>query len=144
MVTAEGPDSPLLDAITSFVNLILEGRVPLAVRPVLFGASLTALNKKGGGIRPIAVGYIWRRLTGKVACNVIKDKAVGLLAPRQLGFGVKGGCEGAVHAARCFVENMVDEEVFVKVDFSNAFNCAEARRCSRNGIKSLPRAISFC
>ena len=33
----------------------------------LFGASLIALEKKGGGIRPIAVGCTLRRLVAKVA-----------------------------------------------------------------------------
>ena len=36
-------------------NICLAGRVPDAVKPVFCGASLCALNKKGGGIRRIAV-----------------------------------------------------------------------------------------
>ena len=31
--------------------------------------------------------------------------AVGtLLAPRQLGYGIKGGCEAAVHSAKLYLE----------------------------------------
>ena len=44
------------------------------------------------------------------------------LAPRQFGFGVTGGTEAAVHACRRYVENMPQGHVFVKIDFTNAFN----------------------
>ena len=41
--------------------------------------------------------------------------------PHQVGFGSKGGCEAAVHAARTFLSDGRDE-VFLKVDVKNAFN----------------------
>ena len=40
--------------------------------------------------------------------------------PSQLGVGVPGGCEAAVHATRRFLTNMPDNFVVVKIDFSNA------------------------
>ena len=55
---------PILEAITDLVNLLLAGHAPTSVRAALFGASLTAILKKGGGVRSIAVGYVWRRLAG--------------------------------------------------------------------------------
>ena len=88
----------------------------------LFGGSITAITKKGGGVRPIAVGYTWRRLTRKVACRLVSARAAALLAPRQLGFGVTSGTEAAVHACRWYVENMPQGHVFVKIDVTNAFN----------------------
>uniref|UniRef100_A0A1X7U4B2 Reverse transcriptase domain-containing protein n=1 Tax=Amphimedon queenslandica TaxID=400682 RepID=A0A1X7U4B2_AMPQE len=45
-----------------------------------------------------------------------------LLAPRQLGYGIPGGLEAAVHAARYFLRNMDDSSAFLKLDFRNAFN----------------------
>ena len=113
---------PLLLAITDLINLLLAGDTPTCVRATLFGGSITAISKKGGGIRPIAVGYTWRRLAGKVACSLVSERAAALLSPRQLGFGVKGGAEAAVHACRRYVENMPHGHVFVKIDFTNAFN----------------------
>jgi len=93
--------SPLLSSITAFVNVLLEGTpLPLSVRQYLFGASLTALSKTGGGIRPITVGVIWRRITGKVAVLCVSQRAASLLSPSQLGFGVKGGAEAIAHAGR--------------------------------------------
>jgi hypothetical protein len=117
----EGSEA-LLEAITDLINAMLAGRVPTSVRPVLFGAALTAILKKGGGVRPIAVGYTWRRLAGKVAGRRVADRAAALLAPRQLGFAVPGGAEAAVHAARRYSSQLPQGHVFMKVDFTNAFN----------------------
>ena len=49
-------DTALLSALADFCNLVLRGDAPEVVRPFFFGASLVALRKRRGGIRPIAVG----------------------------------------------------------------------------------------
>lgn len=112
----------LLASLTNFVNLILAGKVPVWVRPHLFGASLLAFAKKDGGVRPIAVGVTLRRLAAKVACNTATEDCLAYLKPRQLGVGVKGGAEALVHGARRYLDNLPADHVFVKLDFSNAFN----------------------
>ena len=80
-----------------------------------------ALNKKSGGVRPIAVGCTLRCLVAKVAGFSVVDNMAALLAPRQLGYGVRGGAEAAVHAARSFLSDMDPDAARVKLDFSNAF-----------------------
>ena len=115
-------DHPLLQKITELINILLDGSTPPQVRPILFGASLTAIRKQAGGIRPIAVGYLWRRLSGKLVCNHVSARMAVLLSPHQLGFGVKGGAEAGVRAARRFVANLPTNAVMVKIDFRNAFN----------------------
>ena len=45
-----------------------------------------------------------------------------LLSSRQLSYGVRGGAEAAVHAARKFLQNLEDGHALVKQDFTNAFN----------------------
>ena len=92
------------------------------IRPFLFGATLVALDKKGGGVRPIAVGCTLRRLVAKIAGNKVMEEATDLLAPRQLGYGVSGGAEAAVHAARIYLGQLQDDHALVKLDFRNAFN----------------------
>ena len=71
----------LTEALVDLCNLILEGRVPSEVCPVLFGASLVALNKKGGGIRPIAVGSVFRRMVGRLGCLAIAEELRPVLQP---------------------------------------------------------------
>jgi len=121
LVAEADSNGPLLDNIREFINIILEGK-PLSVCPILFGGSLTALRKVGGGLHLIAVGYYWRRLVGKVACRQVSNDCAALFSPKQLGFGVQGGAEIGVHATRRFVENMTSGQVFVKINFKNAFN----------------------
>jgi len=58
---------------------------------ILFGGRLVALNKKSGGIRPIAVGFTLRRLISKCANSFAVAKLTTYFAPRQMGAGVKGG-----------------------------------------------------
>ena len=45
-----------------------------------------------------------------------------LLSPRQLGYGVQGEAEAAVHAVHCYLSNMGPDDAMVKLDFKNAFN----------------------
>ena len=89
-----------LTTLTGFINLLLQGKCHPAVRPILFGANLLALKKKSGGIRPIAVGYTWRRIAAKCANCFATERLSEYLQPLQLGVGVRGGCEAAVHATR--------------------------------------------
>lgn len=113
----------LLKAIASLVDVVKHGTAQVDIAKIFFGASLTALLKGEDDVRPIAVGIVWRRLTGKVACFNIRDNLVGKLRPVQLGFGVKGGAEALIHAVRCFCK--ADHEgplALVKFDFGNAFN----------------------
>ena len=128
--------SPLLSALASFSDLVLKGEVPPSVRPYFFGARLLALDKNGGGIRPIAIGGCLRRLVAKVACRRVSMDMSELLAPHQLGFGVKGGVEAAIHSAHCFLDCLPAGEVMIKVDFSNAFNSAH-RDCMLEVIRDL-------
>ena len=125
---------------------MLAGRVPLVIRPALFGGALTAILKQGGGVRPISVGYTWRRLAGKAASRRVADRAAALLAPRQVGFAVPGGAEAAVHATRRYLSNLLSGHVFVKVDFTNAFNTirrdAVLEAVSRHLPELLPYALS--
>ena len=113
----------LISSITKLVNLMLNGDLGQYARDLLFSANLTALKKKDGGIRPIAVGNIFRRLAAKAICNpAIKDLSQQL-QPIQLGVGVPGGCEVAAHAIRLLASShCINKGVMVKLDLKNAFN----------------------
>lgn len=136
-------DHPLLISITELVNLQLRGETPSSVRNSLFGAKLLGVWKKTGGLRPIAVGYVWRRLTAKVACSHVKERSSTLLAPRQLGFGIAGGAEAAVRAARRYVDSMEPGQVFIKIDFKNAFNTLRRDTILEAVAKHFPELLPF-
>jgi hypothetical protein len=110
-----------LTALTRLTNRMLAGKVPAVVAPYLCGARLHAAKKKDGGIRPIAVGNLLRRLTSKCAAVSVAGKAAALLSPLQVGVGVRGGCEAVVHAARQAVKNNPGKYM-LQADLINAFN----------------------
>ena len=112
----------LLQSLTAFTNLVLAGDIPVETRPFFFGASLTALNKKDGGVRPIAVGCTLRRLVAKVASRSVMERMGQYLAPLQLGYGTPLGAEAAVHASRSYLHLLLSDHVLLKLDFRNAFN----------------------
>jgi hypothetical protein len=60
-------DKSLLDGLTQLTNLLLAGGLDETVKEIIYGGRLIALLKKDGGIRPIAVGYVGRRLAAKCA-----------------------------------------------------------------------------
>ena len=111
----------LTSALAWFATLVFQGKTPPSIRPLFFGASLTALTKKDSGVRPIAVGCTLCCLAAKVASFKVRDEMAALLAPHQLGYGVKGGAEAAVHAARLYVQDL-EQRCVVKLDVKNAFN----------------------
>ncbi|OXA58286.1 Retrovirus-related Pol polyprotein from type-2 retrotransposable element R2DM [Folsomia candida] len=121
------PATNLLNAMLKFLDLVLRGDVPKSICPIFFGASMTALRKKTGGIRPVAVGNTWRRLISKIAVARMSSTLVEIFSPHQLGVGIKGGAEAAAHAARIYWNYSHDSpKAFLKLDFRNAFN--EIRR----------------
>ena len=71
--SSEGGGHALLSALASFLSLVLSGGTPLSIRPYFFGANLFALEKKDGGVRPIAVGCTLRRLAVKVASGKVLE-----------------------------------------------------------------------
>ena len=85
--------------------------------------SLTALQKKEGGIRPIAVGSTLRRLAAKCIGSGMSQPMGASVTPLQLGYGIPRGAEAAAHAARLYLNNTQADHLFLKLDFKNAFNC---------------------
>jgi len=121
MIQMSSPDA-LPKTLCEFVNLVLASGVPQEIRRVFFGASLHAISKKDGGLRPIAIGLTLRRLTSKIANRWATERVLPILGPRQLGVGVRGGAEAVVHAVRSYVSSASPYHAIVKLDFQNAFN----------------------
>ena len=113
----------MISSITKLVNLLLNGNLGLYARDLFFSANLTALKKKDGGIRPIAVGNVFRRLAAKVICHPVTKDLGQRLQPVQLGVGVPSGSEVAAHSIRHLLSSpRVNKGVMVKLDLKNAFN----------------------
>jgi len=116
--------SPLLSSLHSFLLLLLGGHCPLSLTPYLSSAPLTALQKRGGGVRPIAVGLVWRRLASKLALRAVINEARQFLAYCQFGVGFPGGAEAIIHSANRFLQSHSTSlnYTIATIDFKNAFN----------------------
>ncbi|XP_055341049.1 uncharacterized protein LOC129590060 [Paramacrobiotus metropolitanus] len=137
-------ESPLRIALCKLVNFIVAGKLPEELRPALFGANLTALSKKDGGVRPIAVGNVLRRLAAKIVAKRCGKKAMELFTPVQVGCGTRGGAEGAVHAVRSFIsEGIVGLRVLFKIDFRNAFNTVRRDVMLQSVLEHFPEYYPF-
>lgn len=79
------------------------------------------MKKKSGGIRPIAVGEVFRRMVAKCSALMVRSTVTSTLAPLQLGVAIQGGCEAIVHSANRLLRD--DPEAWtLSIDFENAFN----------------------
>ena len=107
------------------------------------GSSLCAFKKVDGSIRPIAVGCILRRLVAKAACFAMKEPTFSLFVPTQLGFGVSRAAEAAVHATRCYFDNLQPGQGILKLDFINAFNTIHRDSMLQVVLDELPELHSF-
>ena len=120
-----------LYALTKFCNILASGKAPRSIAPHFFGASLFAANKKDGGHRPIAVGEVLRRLVSKCLAFESASKAAELLAPLQVGVGVRNGIDAAVHAVRSLIEDQsvqANDKWVLQLDFANAFNTVDRNK----------------
>ena len=107
---------------------------------------IIAVKKKNGGLRPIAVGEVLRRLTSKCLSRAVHSDAFAVLTPSQLGVGVKGGCEAVVHS----VAHILDREDLpslsrwiLLIDFSNAFNSVSREHMFQEVRAFLPGLSSW-
>nr|GFA15365.1 hypothetical protein [Tanacetum cinerariifolium] len=87
-------------------------------------APLTPLVKPGSGIRPIAMGTVWRHLVSKVNAVMIGHYLDGYLDGIQFGVGWSGGGDAIIHVVNRLIEGHGDDVglSMLLVDFKNAFS----------------------
>ena len=116
-----------LKALTNLVNVIIEGKKPSELRPYFFGAKLIALKKPDGGLRPIAVGNTFRRLSAKCAAYHVFELRQARYGSRQVGVGASRQVGVVAELASLVFRYLIEspqpkENVILKIDFENGFN----------------------
>ena len=137
----------VLEQLCGAIQLAVRGEVPRSVAPFLAGASLLALPKVSGGIRPIAIGEVFRRLVGKCLCAAVKEQAQQYFQPRQVGVATPLGVDAAIHAVTAWMQQAGPGQAFLKIDFANAFNCIDRGRALeavRARFPELARWTQWC
>lgn len=91
----------LLSHLITFNNMVLRGEVPDFIIAIFYGVTIRALMKNDGGVHPVAVGNILRRLATKVGIKPLSRGLGQELRSVQLGFSTKEEREvAAAHANR--------------------------------------------
>ena len=105
-----GAAEKLLESLAQFAALVMAGQYTSFVRPIFFGANLTALTKKGSGIHSIAVGNTLCRFVAKIV-TASNSHVTDHLQPTEVGFGIRGGCEAAAHAVHTYTSSSPPDSV---------------------------------
>ena len=116
---------------------VQENVVPDDLRPFLFGARLIASKKKDNGVRPIAIGSIFRKVISAAIALAIKPDLEGHFTPCQFGAGIAGGAESVVQGLRIF-QALSDQYAVVGIDFSNAFNSVDRDAIAKKVSQHFP------
>ena len=88
--------------------MVIRGETPAAVRPLSSVPLWSHFAKsREESCRHTSVGCTLSRLVAKVAGLSVMEDMTGLLSLRQLGYGVRGGAEAAVHAARLLLPSQM-------------------------------------
>ena len=104
-------------------------------------------HKKKGGVRPIAVCETIRRLVSRVCCLSVRDGLPDLFLPHgQVGVGVKGGLEAAIHSFRHYLHCHKDNPDLcaIKLDMYNAFNEVDRASQLENHFPGIYPWVRWC
>ncbi|CAE8721897.1 unnamed protein product [Polarella glacialis] len=107
------------------------------------------MPKATGGVRPIAIGEVLRRIVGKCLCASVKEEAKRFFHPSQVGVACPAGIDAAVHSARAWKNRSAADtsKALLKLDFANAFNCVSRSQVleqTRRHFPSLARWSQWC
>ncbi|CEM22781.1 unnamed protein product [Vitrella brassicaformis CCMP3155] len=90
--------------VLKFVQRMLDGDLPPLVTRLLAAARLFALEKPGGGVRPIAIGDVLRRWVTRALCMQHKLEFEEEFRPHQFAVGMSAGGEKLFRAAQTYIQ----------------------------------------
>ena len=121
MLTCYGSASNnLSSALAASARVLCTEDIDPSCTEALTAARLVPLDKSPG-VRPIAVGEVFRRIMCRAIMKIIESDVRDTTAPRQLCVGVPSACEASVHAMDSLF-NLDSTDAILLVDASNAFN----------------------
>ena len=145
MCRAESPTaSALCEAIAAVARRLATSPLEPDCIANLIASRLAALTKDDiGGIRPLGIGEVIRRLICKAILAVTKGDLQDACSPRQLACGLPGGCEAAAHALQTLWEGD-STQVVILGDAGNAFNRLNRKAAIRSARQRCPSlAVAF-
>ena len=129
----------LRKAIANFIKKNYTEEISTTSIETFIACRLIPLDKNPG-LRPIGVGEILRRITGKIIVPVVKKEVISSTGSLQVYAGQEAGSEAAIHAMEKIFKEESTEAVLL-VDAANAFNWIN-RKVFLHNISILCPAIS--
>ncbi|KAL0235778.1 hypothetical protein GEMRC1_002360 [Eukaryota sp. GEM-RC1] len=130
----------IADDLAVFFNLVMLN--PAKCPDDLKTSRLVALDKPGGGVRPIAIGECISRLLASICFGRIKSKAIEFFRPFQYGIGIVDGTNCACLTTDLFLNDDVDNFV-LNVDYKNAFNCVFRSAIYDQLVEHFPELVPY-
>lgn len=122
----------------------LLGEAPDAALRAHAAGRLLALEKAGGGTRPLVCGSVVRRLAAKAAAQAAASELRATSGPHQHGVSTSAGAE-LLHKKLTALADVRPGHVFVSLDAENAFNAvsrAEVLKRISVGVPGLSLAAA--
>jgi hypothetical protein len=129
-------EQEFLTRLQRFLMLIANARLPLTFMRFIGSSVLLALPKTGHGIRPIAMGDVFRRMTSSLIQRHFQSQINNIMLPLQLGIGASCGVEKIFHLSQAYLESQQGD--IVLLDFQNAFNTVSRSQALSNIAQHLP------
>ena len=131
----------LRKAIAIFIKKICTEKVSAVSIEAFVACWLIPLGKNPG-LRPIGVGEILRRITGKVVVSVLEKEVISSSGSLQVCAGQEAGSEAAIHAMEKIFKEESTEAILL-VDAENAFNWINRKAFLYNIFILFPAISTF-
>ena len=103
------------------------------------------LPKEDDDVRPIAIGEMFRRLTGKCLWGQVKDLCRDSFGSIQVGVGCPQGTEAVVHTMHQYLHRHQNStgKLVLTIDYHNAFNTVDRDTFLRTCRQFAPTCAPF-
>jgi hypothetical protein len=115
-------DEDCLMGLAALTEDIINGRLDDRARNYLLVSNLIAIPKPSTGVRPIAIGEVFFKLSALFVLLPLRPVLVDIFGAQQLGVGVPGGSEVAASILRFLLQDPATTRAGVLHDLRNAFN----------------------
>ena len=122
-------DEICCSALCHMIADLINGLLSTEVMSRLKRARLIAIEKIGGGIRPVAVGELFLKLAEVVMLQRYEHTLGPLFEPWQFGVQTRSGCERIIHNLQ---ELHSQGKAILSIDLKNAFNSPRRDEMARS------------
>ena len=134
LLSAFGQTTNLCKLVAKFAKRLATSIIPPDDLIANNGCRLVALDKCPG-VRPIGIGEVMRRITGRIIVDCIRQDLTSLGGNMQLYLGQKCSIEHAKHSLRHSFDDPENEAILI-TDAKNAFNVLN-RQTALENVKAL-------